>query len=237
MKISCTIKQTGEGRPLALARQWRYGALFALAVSSSGLLCAETYRIGIVPKGTTQEYWRSVYAGAVKAKRELAAAGTNVEIIWKGPLLEDDREQQIQIVENFIGRRVSALLLAPLDASALAASVEDAVHGGIPVVIIDSPLRSTVPSSTVATDNSEGGRRAGRRLGQLLGGKGGVIMIRHQVGSASTEAREAGFLEVMRSEFPAIELVSVDQYAGPTRESAFTVAQDLLNRYGSRVCG
>ena len=62
-------------------------------------------------------------------------------------------------------------------------------------------------------------------------------MIRHQAGSASTEAREAGFLEVMKSEFPGIRLVSTDQYGGATRETAFSVAQNLLNRFGSRVDG
>jgi ribose transport system substrate-binding protein len=152
-------------------------------------------------------------------------------------LLEDDREQQIQIVENFVGRRVSAIVLAPLDSQALVSPVEDAVRAGIPVVIIDSALRSKAPASTVATDNLEGGRLGGRRLGALLHGKGGVVMIRHQAGSASTEAREAGFLEVMRGEFPGIRLVSTDQHGGATRETAFSVAQNLLNRFGSRVDG
>jgi len=209
----------------------------ALVTTSASWVQAASYEIAVIPKGTTQEYWRSVFAGSVKAQRELRAGGTDVEILWKGPLLEDDREQQIQIVENFVGRRVSAIVLAPLDALALVPPVEDAVKAGIPVVIIDSALRSKAPASTVATDNLEGGRLGARRLGTLLQGQGGVVMIRHQAGSASTEARETGFLEVMRSEFPGIRLVSTDQYGGATRETAFSVAQDLLNRFGSRVDG
>ena len=77
------------------------------------------YQIAVIPKGTTHEYWKSINAGAVKAQRELKAAGTDVTLIWKGPLVEDDREQQIQVVENFIGRGVSAIVLAPLDNRAL----------------------------------------------------------------------------------------------------------------------
>jgi len=160
-----------------------------------------------------------------------------VQIIWKGPLLEDYREQQIQVVENFVGRGVSAIVLAPLDSRALVAPVEDAVRAGIPVIVIDSALKSTMPSSTVATDNRKGGQIGGRRLGTLLGGKGRVVMLRYEVGSASTEEREAGFLEVMKAEFPAIELISTDQYGGATRETAYRAAQNLLNRYGAQLDG
>jgi len=52
-----------------------------------------------------------------------------VNIIWKGPLKEDDREQQVQVVENFIGRQVNGIVLAPLDKKALVAPVETAVQG------------------------------------------------------------------------------------------------------------
>jgi ribose transport system substrate-binding protein len=208
--------------------------LLALAAPS---LVAADYQIAVIPKGTTHEYWKSINAGAVKAERELRAAGTNVTIIWKGPLLEDDREQQIQVVENFVGRNVSAIVLAPLDSRALVAPVEDAVQAGIPVVVIDSALNTKVTSSTVATDNRKGGRMGARRLGTLLGGKGRVVMLRYEVGSASTEEREAGFLEVMRSEFPGITLVSTDQYGGATRETAYKAAQNLLNRFGSQMEG
>jgi ribose transport system substrate-binding protein len=212
-------------------------ALALAALSLPSALRSADYQIAVIPKGTTHEYWKSINAGAVKAQRELAAAGTNVTIIWKGPLLEDDREQQIQVVENFVGRGVSAIVLAPLDSRALVAPVEDAVNAGIPVVIIDSALKSAKPSSTVATDNRKGGQLGARRLGTLLGGKGRAVMLRYEVGSASTEEREAGFLEVMKSEFPGVELVSTDQYGGATRETAFKAAQNLLNRFGARMDG
>ena len=60
-------------------------------------------------------------------------------------------------------------------------------------------------------------------------------MLRYEVGSASTEEREAGFLEVMKAEFPGVELISFDQYGGATRETAYKAAQNLLNRYGSSL--
>ena len=91
---------------------------------------AETYRIAVVPKGTTHEFWKSVHAGAVKAERELTAAGTPVKLFWKGPLREDDRDQQIQVVENFTARNVSGIVLAPLDSQALVNPVRSAEGRG-----------------------------------------------------------------------------------------------------------
>ena len=64
--------------------------------------------IAVIPKGTTHEFWKSIHAGAVKAQREL-----DIEIIWKGPLKEDNREDQIALVETFIARGVSGIVLAP----------------------------------------------------------------------------------------------------------------------------
>ena len=60
-------------------------------------------RIAVIPKGSTHEYWKSLHEGANKAADELR----NVEILWKGPIKEDDRDSQVQTVENFVSRRRS----------------------------------------------------------------------------------------------------------------------------------
>jgi ribose transport system substrate-binding protein len=190
-----------------------------------------------VPKGTTHEYWRAVQAGAIKAERELNAAATPVHVIWKGPLKEDDREQQVQVVENFIGRHVSAIVISPLDANALIAPLATAVQGKIPVLTIDSGVNSPLSSCYIATDNREGGRVAARTLAGLVGPHGRVLMLRNAVGSANTEEREEGFLEAMKKEFPGIKLVSTDQHGGVSRDNAYRTSQNLLNRFGRELDG
>ena len=194
------------------------------------------YTIAVIPKGTTHEFWKSIHAGAVKAQQELAAKGVPVEVIWKGPLREDDRDQQIQVVENFTSRKVSGIVLAPLDSQALVNPVESAVQAGVPVIVMDSGLKSDKYVSFVATDNFKGGQLAGEYLAKLLNGKGNVILLRYAVGSASTEEREKGFLEAI-GKFPELKLISADQYAGATRETAYQASQNLLNRLGNEVNG
>ena len=195
-------------------------------------------RIAVVPKGSTHEHWLRVRAGAEKAAAELAAAGTTVEVIWKAPLREDDREQQVQVVEGFISQGVSGLVLAPLDSRALERPVEEAARAGIPTVIFDSALANPDKAvSYVSTDNRRGGQLAGARMGELLGGKGRVLMLRYQEGSAATEEREQGFLDALKSGFPRVEVISSDQYAGATRDTAKRTSENLLNRFASTVDG
>ena len=122
-------------------------------------------RIAVIPKGTTHEFWKSIHAGAVKAEREInaeAGGGVRVEVQWKGPQKEDDRSQQIQVVQNFIAAGVQGIVLAPLDANALVRPVQEAKRLGIPTVIFDSGLASEEIVSYVATDNFEAGRVAAR---------------------------------------------------------------------------
>jgi ribose transport system substrate-binding protein len=131
---------------------------------------------------------------------------------------------------------VDGIVLAPLDSQALVRPVENAVQAKVPVVIMDSGLKSDKYVSFVATDNYKGGLLAGEHLARLLGGKGNVILLRYAVGSASTEEREAGFLEALKKH-PKIELISSDQYAGPTRKTGYQASQNLLNRFGRQVDG
>src|SRR5256885_9842704 len=193
--------------------------------------------IAVIPKGTSHEFWKSIHAGAVKAARELSTPGAEVEVIWKGPLREDDREMQIQVVEGFASQGVNGIVLAPLDNRALARPVEEAKTAGVPTVIIDSALESQAIVSFVATDNRKGGMLGADRLGELMGGKGKVILLRYAEGSASTEEREAGFLQEMKQKYPNIELLSTIQHGGATRDTAKTASESLLNKFGDDVQG
>jgi ribose transport system substrate-binding protein len=186
----------------------------------------ERPRIAVIPKGTTHEFWKSIHLGALQAADELG-----VEVIWKGPQKEDDRAQQITVVEDFVSRGVDGIVLAPLDERALCRAVRDAVREKIPVIIIDSGLQGSDYVSYVATDNYRGGVLAAERLIELLQGRGRIFLIRYQEGSASTTQREQGFLDTLKAKAPEVVLLVQDQYAGTTTESAYQLAENLLSRF------
>jgi len=204
--------------------------LLALAACQRGAKAgAETkvLRIAVIPKGTTHEFWKSIHAGAVKASRELG-----VEVIWKGPLKEDDLKSQIDLVQRFTAQRVSGIVLAPLDSKGLRASVHDATQNSIPVVVIDSALDSNDQASFVATDNRAAGRLAGSKMAELLGKKGNLVVLRYQEGSASTHAREEGFLEAIR-QYHDIKVLSDNRYSGATVETGYSAAESVLLAQGA----
>jgi len=184
-------------------------------------------RIAVIPKGTTHTFWKSIEAGAREAGQELG-----VEIIWKGPLKEDDRAQQIALVQQFVSSGVSAIVLAPLDDIALRGPVKSAMDRKIPVVIIDSALKADAGKdfvSFVGTDNKRGGTLGGEELVRLLQGKGKVVLLRVMEGSASTLEREAGFIEVIRRN-PGIILTVENRFGGATVSSAQDAAMNLIDK-------
>jgi ribose transport system substrate-binding protein len=189
---------------------------------------AKKLRIAVIPKGTTSEYWKVVHAGAVKAQMELAPK-QEVELIYKGSLKEDQSADEISVVEDMFNNKVDAIVLAPNSFDALAPVVDTAAKKGIPVVIIDSAVKTDTYKSFVATDNKKGGYMGGKELARELGGKGKVIMLRYQEGSASTEEREQGFLDAMKE--AGITPVDVAKHGGVTADACQKVADNLIAAY------
>lgn len=204
--------------------------LAGLILGSAGIIRgadAPRLKIAVIPKGTTHVFWKSVEAGARAAGRELG-----VEIVWKGPLKENDRAQQIAIVEQFVTEGVAGIVLAPLDGTALQRPVAMAMEKKIPVVIFDSALKGEPGKdfvSLVATDNRKGGSMGGEKLGALLGGKGKVSLLRYQVGSASTDEREAGFIEAIGKQ-AGLKILVDNRYAGATMGEAKTAAMNIIDK-------
>jgi ribose transport system substrate-binding protein len=196
----------------------------APARGNDGGTASARLRIAVVPKGTTHEFWKSVHAGAVKASREL-----DVDIVWKGPLKEDDLKEQIDVVQSFVAQGVSGIVLAPLSDKGLVGSVKAAKDAKIPVVIFDSDLQGSDWVSFVATDNYEAGKLAGDALAgeRKDSASAKLAMLRYQEGSASTSNRERGFLDAVRAR-TGITVVSDNQYGGATVESALKASENLL---------
>lgn len=181
--------------------------------------------IAVIPKGRSHVFWQSVHAGAAKAAGE-----SGVDIEWNGPAIETDTATQLGIVETMINKHVDAIVLAPVDKTSLVNVVERAVRQGIPVIIFDSGLDTDAFTAQVATDNYKGGEMAARRMGEILGGKGRIAMVATQAGSASTMAREQGFEDYLRKNFPNIQLVD-KRYGDSDFAKSLRVAENMLTAH------
>src|SRR5438067_1856336 len=148
------------------------------------------YRIAVIPKGLTHEFWQSIHRGAERAAADFKEQhNLAVEVIWDGPTKENDTLAQISIIERNIPR-VSGLVLAPQHSQTMVAPVKQAVDKQVPVVIIDSGLANTdLIVKYIATDNYHGGVLAAQRLLRVLHEQGKpaprLVLMRYQVGSES----------------------------------------------------
>jgi len=181
-------------------------------------------QILVSPKGLVHSFWLSVKAGAEEAGREFG-----VDIIWKGPSVETDIAGQIGIVEDYINKKVNAIVLAACDATGLVQTVEKAHQAGIPVVTIDSGVDSDIPVSFIATDNVAAAEKAADVLAELLNGKGEVACIPFVPGAATSIMREKGFKEGLKK-YPGLKLVAV-QYSQSDVATGMAVTENILTAH------
>jgi ribose transport system substrate-binding protein len=216
--------------------------LFLALLGCGGPKTQYKYRIAVIPKGLTHQFWQSIHRGADQAAADLAKQGIAVEIIWTGPRTEDDAQAQITLVEQQIASGVNGIVLAPQHSTQMVPAVQSARAKNIPVVIIDSGLDDRdIFVKYVATNNYHGGELAAEQLLNALKNEGKtapkLILFRYKTGSESTDQREKGFEDYVNRVIeeqknkgePTITWLSTNKYAGATTDSALTAATPLLN--------
>jgi ribose transport system substrate-binding protein len=184
-----------------------------------------TKRIAVIPKANSLIFWVSVHAGA-------AAAGQTfgVEVLWNGPAQETEYDRQMQIVDSMIAQHVDGLAVAATERKALNRSLDRAAELGIPVTVFDSGVDSTNYLTFVATNNYQAGQMGARELARLISGTGKVAIVMNTPGSASTMDRERAFDDVLRAEFPKIQIVA-RQFSMSDRSKAVAAAENILTAH------
>src|SRR5262245_5422732 len=115
-----------------------YLALVAAAACLPLVGCGQRvnykYKIAVVPKGLTHQFWQSIHRGADRAAADLAAADIHVQVLWEGPSRESDGQAQIAIVQQLVtSRGAHGLVLAPQDSKGMVPVVQETVDTGRPV--------------------------------------------------------------------------------------------------------
>lgn len=201
--------------------------LLLVSITLSLLACNRNHRttIAVIPKASADIFWQSVHAGAVKGAQE-----NDVTMLWDGPPNETDIAGEMQIMETMINRQVDAIAVAPSDRTSFKIVVDRAAAAHIPVVIYDSGVDTNKYVSFVATDNYAGGEIGADRMGQILGNKGKIVMIKTTPGGASTTAREDGFRHELQTKFPGIQILD-ERFGMASIAQSLTVAENMLTAH------
>ena len=185
---------------------------------------AEKYTIGIVLKSFSNPFWMMA-----KTAAEAEAVKQGVNVIVVGTTTETDPLAQVAQIEDFVTQGVDLIAVVPSDSSALVPAVEDATAKGIPVIALDSAIRSDKVKSFIASDNYAGGKMAAEFIAKQLGGKGSVAVIRGRVGDEVELERYNGFVDGL-APYRGIKLVA--EGAGNWEaEQGFNVMEDFLTAH------
>ena len=184
--------------------------------------------IALVMKTLNHPYFLDMQRGAREAARHL-----NIRLVIQAAEREIDVEKQMQIVENMIQRRVSALCIAPSGSREIVPVIVKANRAGIPVLIVDTRVDEGALREAggeiagfVGADNLRGGRMAGDYLVEQLNGQGKVAILEGIPGHETGDSRLRGFHQVIRKH-PGIQVLS-SQTANWERAQGYTVFQNML---------
>lgn len=178
-------------------------------------------RIAYVAGITTDAFYISMKFGAEEVAKKLG-----VDLVWTGAP-EWDYTKQTPIVESLIAEKVDAIILAPNDSKAMIAPLKKAVDAGIPVFTVDTNVDDdSVYVANVTSDNAQGGKLGAETLANLIGEKGKVVVMGPKPGISTTDARQNGFLETIKS-YPDIEVVATE-YCDDQATVAAKKIQDIL---------
>lgn len=136
-----------------------------------------------------------------------------------------DLGKQISQIEDFISRKVDAIIVSPVDSKGIGSGITEANNAGIPVFTADIAAEEGKVVSHIASDNVQGGRLAGEYLARVLNGKGKVAII-NQPAITSVLDRVAGFREAI-NKYPDIKIVADVNGLG-VRDRSLQATADVL---------
>ncbi|MFP5213851.1 MAG: substrate-binding domain-containing protein [Acidobacteriota bacterium] len=180
-------------------------------------------------QATTTEPWRLLFNQELLKE---AGLHPEVELLVRDAM--DDVKKQAADVEEFIQRKVDAILISPKVAEPLTPVVNQAYDSGIPVFVLDRDLANDRYTQFIGSDNLAIGRAAGEYAVRLLGGpgkaKGNVVEIWGGMGSTPARQRHEGFREAIENE-PGIAIVNEPVDGDWKQHIAYELMTRLLNRH------
>jgi len=184
-----TLKSLSKVFVLALIAGIAFtGVKESVAADSSG----NKGTVALSLKTITNDDFQKALADAVKAQVE--SSGYTFLLVTAGE--QTAVSTQVNQVEDLIAKKVTGIILNPMDGNAVVPVLGKAHDAGIPVVIVDSPVakgHEGLYITFVGTDNFNAGVQAGKQMVQSLGNKGQVLVVRGANGSLAGDNRVDGF--------------------------------------------
>ena len=184
----------------------------------------------LIVKATESEFWQIVMKGAQHKAQELG-----IHLIVQAPVTEADLTKQIAIFENAVAAQPDAIVVAPTVSDSLVPALENAAAQQLPVIVIDSAVNTEEYVSFLASDNVEIGRIAAHKMAEALTARHGkpqgkIVCVHFMSGVGSLEERKKGFLEILASDYPGIEIIDRQDAQGK-QGTSLNIVQNFLTAH------
>jgi ribose transport system substrate-binding protein len=197
----------------------------ALVTPSIGV-SADKLKMSFVVKDMTNPYYWRMGEGAKRAAEEFG-----IDLTWTSAKVNGDIEGQIAVVETELVKSPDALILVPMNGTALVPKILEANNMGIPVITADTRAdeKFAKVETFVGLDEKTSFMGMANYVVEQMGGTGKVAILEGFRGSSTAELRLAGMMEVFNAA-PGIEVVASIS-ADWDREKGLKAAEDILQAH------
>jgi ribose transport system substrate-binding protein len=185
---------------------------------------AAQYKIYLITKSTSTEFWRSVFAGANAARAEY-----NVNLVIRGPDTEENYAGQNMYIQEAIRNHADAIVFSAISYTENAAAIDEAAEAGIKIVVIDSDVNSSRVSARIGTDNMQAGRITAAAALDTDEQHLSVGIVNFAQFSRNGEEREIGLREQLEKDPRVEEICTVNSLTD--HDAARESATELLREH------
>src|SRR3954463_9254262 len=175
-------------------------AILALATIFSQRWDKDQPRIGLAVANLQADFFNQIKQSVTKQ-----AAKEGIDVVVADA--HGDAATQVNQIEDFVTKKVDAIIYIPAGATAAGVPVKDARKAGIPIVAVDRNPPNAPADTFIASDSVASARTLGEHVAKQTGGEGQVAILQGQVGTTPEIDRNKGFQEAL-SENPGMRVVA-----------------------------
>ncbi len=164
--------------------------------------------------------------GATEAAK---AAGDTLNVVDA----QNDAAAQANQLGDAVTKNPSAVIVNPVDSDAAGAAVKPVLNAKIPVVALDRAVNGADVTTSVSSDNVDGGRQAATALAKAIGEKGEILVLQGTPGTSASRDRGKG-IDAGIAAFPNVKVVA-KQPANFDRTQGLNVTTNLLQSHPNVV--
>ncbi|WP_051192321.1 substrate-binding domain-containing protein [Butyrivibrio sp. VCB2001] len=176
-----------------------------------------------VSQANMREEWR---VALINELREETEKYEDIQIVTTDAT--GSAAKQVQDIDNLIGYGMDLLIISPCDEKIMGEKIKEVYDSGIPVIVMDRSVEGFDYTLYIGPDNEVIGQQAGSYIIDLLGEKGGdVVVLQGNPASVQGTERLSGFKGAIENA-PGITLHEV-YLAAESKDAAYDIVVTAKN--------